>query len=132
MSVMEITTWAQEYFDKPGSINTLHRCKMRLYYAQWKPDVNNVQKRRQLLWAQIHETNWCTVQLFRLFMEITCSPGIQIATSGECTSWSGIMVWGVQVPMAWVTYTSVMAPFGATYAAFMAIALSGVFMLIFK
>jgi biotin operon repressor len=65
-SVTEITTWAQQYFRKRLSINTIRRsirkCNLKLYYAQRKPFVNNLQKRRRLIWARAHigwsQTQW--------------------------------------------------------------------------
>ncbi len=54
-SVIDITKWAQEYFQKPLSVNTIHRvickCQLKLYHAKRKPFVNIVQKRRRVLWA---------------------------------------------------------------------------------
>ncbi len=48
-SVIDITKWAQEYFQKPLSVNTIHRaicrCQLKLYHAKRKPFVNMVQKR---------------------------------------------------------------------------------------
>ncbi len=50
-SVIDITKWAQEYFQKPLSVNTIHRaicrCHLKLYHAKRKPYMNMVQKRRQ-------------------------------------------------------------------------------------
>ncbi len=57
-SVIDITKWAQEYFQKPLSVNTLHRaicrCQLKLYHAKRKPYVNMVQKCRRVLWAKAH------------------------------------------------------------------------------
>ncbi len=57
-SVIDITKWAQEYFQKPLSVNTIHRaicrCQLKLYHAKRKPYVNMVQKRRRVLWAKVH------------------------------------------------------------------------------
>ncbi len=57
-SVIDITKWAQEYFQKPLSINTIHRaicrCQLKLYHAKRKPYVNMVQKRHRVLWAKAH------------------------------------------------------------------------------
>ncbi len=57
-SVIDITKWAQEYFQKPLLINTIHRaicrCQLKLYHAKRKPYVNMVQKRRRVLWAKAH------------------------------------------------------------------------------
>ncbi len=40
-SVIDITKWAQEYFQKPLSVNTIHhaicRCQLKLYHAKRKP-----------------------------------------------------------------------------------------------
>ncbi len=68
-SVIDITKWAQEYFQKPLSENTIHRaiyrCQLNLYYAKKKPYVNMVQKGRRVLWAkaQLKRTvsNWKSV-----------------------------------------------------------------------
>ncbi len=55
-SVIDITKWAQEYFQKPLSVNTICRaicrCQLKLYHAKRKPYVNMVQKRRRVLWAK--------------------------------------------------------------------------------
>ncbi len=57
-SVIDITKWAQEYFQKPLSVNTIRRaicrCRLKLYHAKRKPYVNMVQKRRHVLWAKAH------------------------------------------------------------------------------
>ncbi len=55
-SVIDITKWAQEYFQKPVSVNTICgpicRCQLKLYYAKRKPYVNMVQKLCRVLWAK--------------------------------------------------------------------------------
>ncbi len=57
-SVIDITKWAQEYFQKPLSVNTICRaicrCQLKLYHAKRKPYVNMVQKRCRVLWARAH------------------------------------------------------------------------------
>ncbi len=57
-SVIDITKWAQEYLQKPLSVNTIRRaicrCQLKLYHAKRKQYVNMVQKRRQVLWAKAH------------------------------------------------------------------------------
>ncbi len=57
-SVINITKWAQEYFQKPLSVNTIRRaisrCQLNLYHAKSKPYVNMVQKRCRVLWAKAH------------------------------------------------------------------------------
>ncbi len=58
VTVMEITTWAQEYFQKTLSVNTIHcdicRCRLKLYRSKKKPYLNMIQKRRRFLWAKAH------------------------------------------------------------------------------
>ncbi|KAK3565374.1 hypothetical protein QTP86_007104 [Hemibagrus guttatus] len=53
-TVMEITTWAQEYFQKTLSVNTIHRaihrCRLKLYRSKNKPYLNMIQRR--FLWAK--------------------------------------------------------------------------------
>ncbi len=57
-SVIDITKWAQEYFQKPLSVNTIHRAicryQLKLYHAKRKPYVNMVQTRSRVLWAKAH------------------------------------------------------------------------------
>ncbi len=57
-SVIDITKWAQEYFQKPLSVNTIHRaicrCQLKLYHAKRKPYVNMIQKHHHVLWAKAH------------------------------------------------------------------------------
>ncbi len=57
-SLIDITKWAQEYFQKPLSVNTIRRAicrrQLKLYHAIRKPYVNMVQKRHHVLWAKGH------------------------------------------------------------------------------
>ncbi len=57
-SVIDITKWAQEYFQEPLSVNTICRticrCQLKLYHAKRKPYVKMVQKRHHVLWAKAH------------------------------------------------------------------------------
>ncbi len=57
-TVMEITTWAQEHFQKTLSVNTIHRairrCRLKLYRSKKKPYLNMIQKHRRFLWAKAH------------------------------------------------------------------------------
>ncbi len=57
-SVIDITKWTQEYFQKQLSVNTIRRaicrCQLKLYHAKRKPYVNMVQKRHRVLWAKAH------------------------------------------------------------------------------
>ncbi len=76
-SVIDITKWAQEYFQKPLSVNTsLHaicRCQLKLYHAKRKPYVNMVQKRRCVLWAKAH-LKWTVSKWKSLFRDLCCCP----------------------------------------------------------
>ncbi len=68
-SVIDITKWAQEYFQKPLSVNTILRaicrCLLKLCHAKSKPYVNTDQKCRRVLWAHLKWTvsKWKSVQL---------------------------------------------------------------------
>ncbi len=57
-SVIDITKWAQEYFQKPLLVNTIRRaicrCQPKLYHAKRKAYVNMVQKCRRVLWAKAY------------------------------------------------------------------------------
>ncbi len=57
-TVMENTTWAQEYFQKTLSVNTIHRairrCRLKLYRSKKKPYPNMIQKRSRFLWAKAY------------------------------------------------------------------------------
>ncbi|KAK3559672.1 hypothetical protein QTP86_013919, partial [Hemibagrus guttatus] len=54
-TVMEITTWAQEYFQKTLSVNTIHRairrCRLKLYRSKKKPYLNMIEKWKTVLWS---------------------------------------------------------------------------------
>ncbi|KAI4883252.1 hypothetical protein NFI96_008388 [Prochilodus magdalenae] len=54
-TVKEITEWAQEYFQKALSVNTIHsairRCQLKLYSAKRKPFLSKLHKLRRLHWA---------------------------------------------------------------------------------
>ncbi len=68
-SVIDITKWAQEYFQKPLSVNAIRcavcRCQLKLYHAKRKPYVNIYQKCRRVLWAKAH-LKW-TVSKWKMF-----------------------------------------------------------------
>ncbi len=57
-SVIDITKWAQEYFQKPLLVNTICRaicrCQLNLYHAKRKSYGNMVHKRHHVLWAKPH------------------------------------------------------------------------------
>ncbi len=56
-SVIDITKWAQEYFQNT-LLNTIRRticrCQLNIYHAKRKPYVSMVQKRRHVLWPKAH------------------------------------------------------------------------------
>ncbi len=65
-SVIDITKWAQEYFQKLLSVNKIFcRWQLKLYHAKRKPYVNMIQKHRHILWANAHlkwtVSNWKNV-----------------------------------------------------------------------
>ncbi|KAI4884376.1 hypothetical protein NFI96_000286 [Prochilodus magdalenae] len=55
-AVKEITEWAQEYFQKALSVNTIHRairrCQLKVYSAKRKPFLSKLHKLRRLHWAR--------------------------------------------------------------------------------
>ncbi len=57
-SVIDITKWAQEYFQKPLLVNIIRhaicRCQLKLYHAKRNPYVNMVQKFCRVLWTKAH------------------------------------------------------------------------------
>ncbi|KAI4884424.1 hypothetical protein NFI96_009488 [Prochilodus magdalenae] len=63
-TVKEITEWAQEYFQKALSVNTIHRasrrCQLKLYSAKRKPFLSKLHKLRRLHWAR-GLSKWKTV-----------------------------------------------------------------------
>ncbi|KAI5086767.1 F-box only protein 36, partial [Silurus meridionalis] len=63
-TVMEITTWAQENFQKTLSVNTIHRAirrrRLKLYRSKKKPSLNMIQKLRCFLRAKA-DGKWKTV-----------------------------------------------------------------------
>ncbi len=69
-SVIDITKWAQEYFQKPLSVNTICRaicrCQLKLYHAEMNPYVNMVQKCHCVLWVNANlkwtVSKWKSVQ----------------------------------------------------------------------
>ena len=59
-TMMDIATWAREYFGKSLSLNTVHRCikkyNLKLYYAKRKAFINFALKCRWVFWARSHLT----------------------------------------------------------------------------
>ncbi len=66
-SVIDITKWAQKYFQKPLSVNTIRRgicrCQLKFYHAKRKPYVSMIQKCRLVLWAKAH-LKWTVSKVF--------------------------------------------------------------------
>ncbi len=114
-TVMEITTWPQEYFQKTLSVNTIHRairrCWLKLYRSKKKPYVNMIQKRRRFLWAKVHlkwtVAKWKTVlwsdeSKFEVLFGNwdAMSSGLkrtrttQVVISAQFRSPASLMVWG--------------------------------------
>ena len=109
-TMMDIATWAREYFGKSLSLNTVRRCikkcNLKLHYANRKTFINFAQKHRRL-WAQSHLrwikrqwkcVLWQTSPHFSLFLgktDIRCyvpmlKRTIQTVTNEKCS----VMVWG--------------------------------------
>ncbi len=88
-SVIDITKWAQECFQKPLSVNTIRRaiCRCQL-------NVNMVQKHRRVLWAKAHlkwtvskwkSVLWSDMSNFDILMVWGCISAYGI--------WAVCMVW---------------------------------------
>ncbi len=130
-TVMEITTWAQEYFQKTLSVNTIHRairrCRLNLYRSKKKPYLYMIQKRRRFLWAKAHlkwtVAKWKTVlwsdeskfevlfgklgrHVFRTKEDKDNSSCYQRSVQKPAS----LMVWVAWVRVAWAAYTSGKAP----------------------
>ncbi len=99
-SVIDITKWAQEYFQKPLSVNTIRRaicrCQLKLYHAKRKPYVNMVQKRRRVLWTKAHlkwtVSKWKTVlwsdeSKFDIFVGSHGRRVLQAKEEGDPSDW---------------------------------------------
>ncbi len=112
-SVIDITKWAQEYFQKPLSVNTIHcaicRCQLKLYHAKRKPYVNMVQKRRRVLWAKAHlkwivskrkSVLWSDESKFDILVEIHGRRVLLAKEEGDLSACysvqkpASLMVWG--------------------------------------
>ncbi len=90
-SVIDITKWAQEYFQKPLSINTIRhaicRCQLKLYHAKRKPYVNMVQKRRRVLWAKAH-LKWTVSKWKRVLWSDESKFDILVGNHGRRVLWA--------------------------------------------
>ncbi len=90
-SVIDITKWAQEYFQKPLSVNTISRaicrCQLKLYHAKRKPYVNMVQKRRRVLWAKAH-LKWTISKWKSVLWSDESKFDILVGNHGRCVLWA--------------------------------------------
>ncbi len=86
-SVIDITKWGQEYFQKPLSVNTIRcaicRCQLQLYHAKRKPWVYMVQKRRRVLWAKGH-LKWTVSKWKNVLCSDESKSDILVWNHGRC------------------------------------------------
>ncbi len=86
-SVIDITKWAQEYFQNLLSVNTIRRairrCQLKLYHAKRKPYVNMVQKRRRVLWAKAH-LKWTVSKWESVLWSDESTFDILVGNHGHC------------------------------------------------
>ena len=130
-TMMDIATWAQEYFGKSMSLNTVCRCikecNLKLYYAKRKAFINFAQKCRRVLWARSHlrwiERQWKCVLWsdnphFSLFLGKTdigfyvpkLKKTIQTVKNGKCKNQPPWWYGGASVPTSWVICLYVKVP----------------------
>ncbi len=90
-SVIDITKWAQEYFQKPLSVNTIHRticrCHLKIFHAKRKPYMNMVQKRRRVLWSKAH-LKWTVSKWKSVLWSDESKFGILVGNHGHCVLWA--------------------------------------------
>ncbi len=90
-SVIDINKWAQEYFQKQLSVNTIHcaiwRCQLKLFHAKRNPYVNMVQKRRRVLWAKAH-LKWIVSKWKRVLWPDESKCDILVGNNGCCVLWA--------------------------------------------
>ena len=131
-TMMDIATWAREYFGKSLSLNTVRRCikkcNLKLYYANRKAFINFAQKPPlsstgpKVIWDGPKDSgnvfSGQKIPHFSLFLEKTdigfyvpkMKKTIQTVTNEKCKKqplwWYG----GASVPMAWVICIYVKVP----------------------
>ncbi len=108
-SVIDITKWAQEYFQKPLSVNTIRRaicrCQLKLYHAKRKPYVNMVQKRHRVLsWtvSKWKSVLWSDESKFDILVGNHGRRVLRAKEEGDLPAcyqrsvqkWASLMVWG--------------------------------------
>jgi len=54
-SVMETAVLSQEHFSVNMVHRSIHKCRLKLYYAKKMPYINMIQKCRHLLWKQLRQ-----------------------------------------------------------------------------
>ncbi len=77
-SVIDITKWAQEYFQKPLSVNTIHlaicRCQLKLYHTKGKnwpacsPDLSPIENICPIIKRKIHQRQPQTLQKLETYI----------------------------------------------------------------
>ncbi len=108
-SVIDITKWAQEYFQKPLSVNTIRRaicrCQLKLYHAKRKPYVNMVQKRhrvlswtvskwKSVLWSDESKFDTLVGNHGRRVLRAKEEGDLPACYQRSVQKWASLMVWG--------------------------------------
>ena len=119
-TMMDIATWAREYFGKSLSLNTV-KFNLKLYYAKRKAFNNFAQKRCRVLWAQSH-LRWTERQWQRVLSSDECTFQLVFGKNGrrilhakdendhpDCYQWkvqkpASVMVWGCISVQGWSAY----------------------------
>ncbi len=90
-SVIDIAKCAQEYLQKPLSVNTICRaicrCQLRLYNAKRKPYVNMVQKCCCVLWAKAH-LKWTVSKWKSVLWSDESKFDILVGNHRHCVLWA--------------------------------------------
>ncbi len=89
-SVINVTKWAQEYFQKPLLVSTIRRaicrCQLKLFQAKIKPYVKMAQKRICVLWAKAH-LKW-TVSKWKSVLWSESKFDILVGHYDRCVLWA--------------------------------------------
>ena len=96
-TMIDIATWAWEYFGKSLLLNTVRRCikkcNLKLYSEKRKRFMNFAQKRRRVLWGRSHwRWTWSDESTFQLIFG-------EKRTLNFCYQWkvrkpASVMAWG--------------------------------------
>ncbi len=88
-SVIDITKWAQEYFQKSLSVNTICcaicRCQLKLYHGKGKPYLNMVRKRHRVLWSNAR-LKWTVSKWKSVLWSEESKCDILVGNHGRCVS----------------------------------------------